>query len=361
MKFCRRCIYPETKPNLWFDDTGLCSACIAFDEREQIDWQHRQLEFLSKFRKGTHVVVACSGGKDSTYIVVKMKKMGLNPLAVCATTDDLSPLGRRNLDNIGRLCDKIEVGPDMTQRRKMSRYALETVGDISWCEHVLIWSVPARVASAFGFPYVFYGENPQNEYGAGPKETQQMPQMPDRWEHEFGGMLGLRLSDMREQFPDGEFGLYTLPLKLPSRVFLGYYFPWDGMENAKVAQENGFTWNSELVETSLCRWENLDNHQTGVHDYLRYVKYGYTRATDIACNMIRRGVYTREVAIRYVKETDPFPETYLGKPIEDILAGIDMTMDDFLDCVDRFTNRKLFTVDLHGGLPMPTFEVERCS
>jgi N-acetyl sugar amidotransferase len=356
LRVCRRCIYPETKPNLWFDDTGLCSACIAFDAREKIDWARRQLDFLFRFPKNTRVVVACSGGKDSTYIVVKLKELGLNPLAVCATTDDLSPLGRKNLDNIGRLCDLIEVTPDKALRRKMSRHALETVGDISWCEHVLIWSVPARIASALGIPYVFYGENPQNEYGAGPKETQQMPQMPDHWEHEFGGMLGLRVSDMREQF-EGDFTLYTLPLKLPSRVFLGYYFPWDGEQNAFVAEQHGFTWHHSLVETSICRWENLDNHQTGIHDYLRYVKYGYTRTTDILCSAIRRGQISRDYGVKTSKRIDPFPKTYLGKPLEDILAGIDMCIDDFLDCVDRFANRNLFEVD-GGGLPQPKFEVE---
>lgn len=356
MKFCRCCIYPETKPNLWFDDTGLCSACIAFDAREKIDWEERADEFSRRFSH-QRVVVACSGGKDSHYIVIKLKELGLNPIAVCAATDDLSHLGHKNLENIGRLCDLIEVTPDKTLRRKMSRYALETVGDISWCEHVLIWSVPARIATGLGIPYVFYGENPQNEYGAGPKETQQMPQMPDRWEHEFGGMLGLRVSDMREQFPDGEFNLYTLPLKLPSRVFLGHYFPWDGERNACIARNHGFTWRAATVEGTGVHYENLDNHQTGIHDYLRYVKYGYTRAADIACSSIRRERLSRKAAIELIKVIDPFPKTYLGKPIEDILADIDMTMDDFMDCVDRFANRQLFEVSGYG-LPQPKFRIE---
>jgi N-acetyl sugar amidotransferase len=357
LRACRRCIYPETKPNLWFDDTGLCSACIAFDAREQINWEERADEFGRLFTKGSRVVVACSGGKDSHYIIIKLKELGLNPLAVCATTDDLSLLGRKNLDNVGRLCDLIEVTPDKSLRRQMSRYALETVGDISWCEHVLIWAVPARIASALGIPYVFYGENPQNEYGAGPKETQQMPQMPDRWEHEFGGMLGLRVSDMREQFPDGEFNLYTLPLKLPSRVFLGYYFPWDGAGNAKRALAHGFQCHTQRVETSFATYENLDNHQTGIHDYLRYVKYGYTRAADIACSYIRRGVLTREEVVKLMRDVNPFPKTYLGKPIEEILDGIDMTLGDFMDCVDRFANRELFEVN-GVTLPRPKFKVE---
>jgi hypothetical protein len=74
----------------------------------------------------------------------------LKPLAVTATTDHLSELGRKNLDNIGRLCDHVEVTPNKTIRNKIAKFALEEVGDISWCEHHLIWSIPARESIARG-------------------------------------------------------------------------------------------------------------------------------------------------------------------------------------------------------------------
>lgn len=356
MKYCRRCIYPETKPNLWFDDTGLCSACIAFEEREKIDWEDRLFKFVAKFPHGTRAVVACSGGKDSTYIVVKLKEMGLNPLAVCATTDDLTPIGRKNLDNIGNLCDLIEVTPNKTQRRQMAKYALETVGDISWCEHVLIWTVPAQIADMMCIQHVFYGENPQNEYGAGPKETQQLGAMPPQWEQEFGGMLGLRVSDMQEQFPDGEFGPYRMPKRMPTRHFLGYYFPWDGEQNAIKMQGPGFRWHHGIVETSCVQWENLDNYQTGIHDYLRYVKYGYTRAHDILSSAIRRGRVERQQAVEFVNQMEPYPYTYIGKPIEEILGNIDMSLFKFFEVVNRFTNRQLFGVT-KDRVPFPKFKV----
>lgn len=359
MKYCRRCIYPETKPNLWFDDTGLCSACIAYDEREKIDWVKRRDEFHAQFPVGTRVVVACSGGKDSTHIVVSLEQLGLKPLAVCATTDDLTPIGRKNLDNIGRLCDLIEVTPNKELRRKMSRYALETVGDISWCEHVLIWSVPYTVAATNGIKHVFYGENPQNEYGAGPKETQQIGGMPPQWEQEFGGMLGLRVSDMEEQFPGYSFDMYRklfLPSCMPERHFLGYYFPWDGEQNAMLARKHGFHWHSSIVETSIAPWENLDNHQTGIHDYFRYIKYGYTRADDIMSSAIRRGKLDRKTAVEAANRIDPYPWSYIGKPIEDILHDIDMSLTEFFAVVNRFANPQLFELANNGG-PKPKFKV----
>jgi N-acetyl sugar amidotransferase len=358
MKHCRRCLYPETKPSLWFDESGLCSACIAFDARKQIDWEAREDEFGRHFTgRDNRVVAAVSGGKDSTYIVVKLLERGLRPIAVCATTDDLTPIGRRNLDNIGRLTDLIEVTPNKTLRRQMSKYALETVGDISWCEHVLIWTVPAQIADLMGIGHVFYGENPQNEYGAGPKASQQLAGMPPQWEQEFGGMLGLRVSDMQEQFPDGEFGPYKMPKRMPHRDFLGYYFPWDGEANAWEAHRHGFEWLSDIVETSCVSWENIDNHQTGIHDYLRYVKYGYTRAHDILGSAIRRGKIDRPTAVKFIKGLDPVPHTYIGKPMEKILGDIGMTVPEFWAVVYRFANQKLFTLAELGFHPVPKFEV----
>lgn len=356
MKYCRRCIYPDTKPNLWLDDTGLCSACIAFDEREKIDWEDRKIEFFNRFDRDARVVVAVSGGKDSTYIVVKLKEHGLKPLAVCATTDDLTKIGRKNLDNIGNLCELIEVTPNKEQRRKMSRYALETVGDISWCEHVLIWTVPARIAASLGIKDVFYGENPQNEYGAGPKEAQQLAAMYPQWEHEFGGFLGLRVSDMKEQFPDGDFDLYKMPSHMPTRHFLGYYFPWDGEKNAIAMMKHGFRWHSGVVETSCVQWENLDNYQTGIHDFLRYVKYGYTRAHDILSSAIRRDRIDRATSVKFVNQMDAYPWSYIGKPIEDVLHDIDMSLTEFYSIVNRFTNPQLFEIRPQSD-PKPKFKV----
>jgi len=357
MKYCWRCIYPSTKPNLWFDDTGLCSACFAYGQRATIDWKQREQEFREKFPPGTRVVVACSGGKDSHYIIVKCLEAGLRPLAVTATTDHLSEIGRRNLDNISNLCDHIEVTPNKTLRRKMAKYALQTVGDISWCEHVLIWSIPAQEAVRRNRRYVVYGENPQNEYGAGPKESQQQSAMSNGWEQEFGGLLGLRVSDMKEQFPEGgDFDNYMPFPSGPERVFLGHYFPWDGAENARIAEQHGFERYHSWVEGSACDYENLDNYQTGIHDYFRYIKYGYGRATDILCNQIRRGQITRDKAILVASGRDgKVPVNYLGKNLNDILKNVDMTGDEFVECVHKFTNRELF--DLRGTWPLPKFEV----
>lgn len=357
MKYCIRCLYPETKPDLTFDDDGLCSACTAFEGRAKIDWTARGEDFLAltaRVRQQAHdagapydCIVPVSGGKDSHYQVLTALDYGFRVLAVTAETDHLSDLGRRNLDNIGKLgVDHLEVRTNPIMRRRVARHALETIGDISWAEHVTIFSVPVRVAVDMQVPLIIWGENPQNEYG-GPARAQTATELDQGWLAEFGGLNGLRVSDVEEAL--GPLGpLYRLP-DIPaghslSRIFLGQYFPWDGESNARLAAEHGFQMANTAVEGSFGQYENLDNLQTGIHDYFKYLKFGFGRASDILSNHIRRGKVSRRRAVSLAMERDGmFPSTYLGMPLRDILRPLDLPLDDFLAICDEFTNRKLFS------------------
>ena len=134
-------------------------------------------------------------------------------------------------------------------------------------------------------------------------------------------------------------------------IFLGYYLPWDGFSNALIAQAHGFQTYNRFVEGSLVNYENLDNAQTGIHDYFKFLKYGFGRATDLACLHIRRGRLSREEGIKLVKLHDgKFPWVYLDTPIQDILDEIDLTLEEFVRICDRFTNKKIFVRDSRGNL-----------
>jgi N-acetyl sugar amidotransferase len=363
LRYCTRCIYPDTKPDLTFDADGVCSACQNYKARGEVDWVARRTEFLEVVERyrtpgatNYDCLVPVSGGKDSTYQVLRLLECGVNPLCVTATTDSLSEIGRRNIENIKSLgVDYIEVTLNPVVRRKLNKLALIEVGDISWPEHVSIFTVPVRVAAQMGVKLIVWGENPQNEYG-GPAAAGRSSTLDRRWLQEFGGLLGLRVSDLPEMgFRPKDLIQYTYPTDVElkaagvSAIFLGHYFPWDGYANALYAQAFGFETSPVLVEGSLASYENLDNHQTGIHDYFKYLKFGFGRATDIANNHIRRGRITREDAVRMVARHDGlFPWTCLGKPIDEILDEIDMTLTEFIAVCDRFTNKKIFRVNDQG-------------
>ena len=357
---------PATKPDLFIDAEGVCSACRNYEARAEVDWDARLAElktitdrYRSSDGSSYDCLVPVSGGKDSTFQVVKMLELGLNPLCVTATTDELSEIGRRNIENLKRLgVDCLEFSTNPVVRRKINRLALEQVGDISWPEHLTIFTIPVRIAVQMRIPLIVWGENSQNEYG-GPAAAAQNNTLTRRWLEEFGGLLGLRVSDLIGQADIEARDLisYTYPTdeQLASvgvtGIFLGYYLPWDGFKNALVAQAHGFETYYTTVEGSMVNYENLDNVHMGIHDYFKFLKFGFGRATDLACMHVRRGRLTRAEAIEIVKKHDgKFPNTYLGYPLENTLREIGMSTEEFQRICDRFTNKKLFLRDDSGNL-----------
>lgn len=365
LKYCTRCVMPHTKPDLHIDDEGVCNACRSIEKRKEIDWNLRKkelFELLEKHRwNGSNwdCIVPVSGGKDSTYQVIRMLQLGLNPLCITSHTCDLTDIGRKNIENIKRLgVDHVDFSPNPIVRAKLNRIGLTEVGDISWAEHVGIFTIPVRAAVQFNVPLLVWGENSQNEYG-GPAAAAEGSVLTRRWLEEFGGLLGMRVSDLSETY--GIEPRHLLPYQYPSDeelkrvgvtgLFLGHYLPWDGLSNALIAQANGFVTYDHPVEGSMVNYENLDNFQTGIHDYFKFLKFGFSRTSDIACLHVRRDRITRQDAVEIVKARDgKFPWSYLGKPLEEILSPLDMSVDEFIKLCDRFTNKKIFKRDSAGNL-----------
>jgi N-acetyl sugar amidotransferase len=357
---------PDTKPDLKLDSEGICNACNSYINRKVIDWDQRRTELdgiLKKYKASNNgnwdCIVPVSGGKDSTYQVIRMLQMGLNPLCVTSTTCDLSQLGRANIENLKRLgVDYIEMSPNPLVRAKLNKIGLKQVGDISWPEHVGIFTIPVRAAVQFNVPLLVWGENSQNEYG-GPASAAENSILNRRWLEEFGGLLGMRVADLVGQ--EGLEARHLIPYTYPSDfeleragvtgLFLGHYIPWDGLSNSLIAQASGFKTYDKTVEGSMVNYENLDNHQTGIHDYFKYLKFGFGRTTDLACMHIRRGRLTRQDGIEIVKAHDgKFPWSYLGKSLEEILRPLEISLDEFIGICDTFTNKKIFRRDRNGNL-----------
>ncbi len=357
---------PNTKPDLSFDENGVCHACTSFQSRPSIDWSAREIELreiLEKYKgkdgSNWDCVIPVSGGKDSTFQVIRILEQGLRPLCVTSSTCDLSEFGRKNIENLKNLgVDLIEFSPNIVLRRKLNTIGLKQVGDIAWPEHVGIFTIPVRIAVQFGIQLIVWGENSQNEYG-GPASAAENNVLNRRWLEEFGGLLGLRVSDLPEldDITKSDLIPYTYPSDEElarvgvTGIFLGHYIPWDGYSNALIAQAKGFQTPTGPVEGCIVNYENLDNNMHGIHDYFKFLKFGFARATDQACVHLRRGRLTRRDAIDLVKLHDgKFPWTYLGKKLEDILAPLEISVEEFTQICDRFTNKRIFVTDSNGNL-----------
>ncbi|MCK5163236.1 MAG: N-acetyl sugar amidotransferase [Desulfobacula sp.] len=356
MRFCTKCVMPDTKPDLHFDDEGVCDACRSQEAKnDRINWEKRKKEFLSivDMYKKNHdydCVIGVSGGKDSTYIVIKVLELGLNPLCICFEPTIPTKVGRKNLENLNGLgVDLIHIKRNPVIYKKLAKEAIKRVGDPEWQNHLGIFTVVPHFAIKFNIPLIIWGESPQIEYG-GPAASKTRHILDRQWLEEFGGLLGNRISDMIgvDGITKRDLSLYYYPEEEDIKrvgvtgLFLGYYFKWDLREILKKSSSHGFSTTIRPVETTYENFENLDCYSNHLHDHLKYLKYGFGRATDNACLDIRLGYITREEGVRLVNKYDGIPPK---KAIKEYLKYTGFTIEELQEIMDSFTNKKIFKRD----------------
>ena len=360
MKFCSKCVMPNTKPDLHFDESGVCDACRTQSDKDtDIDWKQREKHFLAlvdkhKSNNDYDCIIGVSGGKDSTFQVLKVLEMGLNPLCICFEPTIPTEIGRKNLDNLNNLgVDLIHIKRNPIVYKKLAKEAFRRTGDNEWQNHLGIFTVVPKFAVKFNIPLIIWGESPQMEYG-GPAASKDRNILNRQWLEEFGGLLGNRITDMVgvDGLTSKDLSLYTYESDESidkvgvTGLFLGYYFKWDLREVVKKSKEHGFSITDRPVETTYENFENLDCYSNHLHDYLKYVKYGFGRATDNACLDVRLGYINREEAVRLVRKYDGIPPK---KAIKEYIEYTGFSKDEFFKIIDSFTNKRIFERDEGGN------------
>jgi N-acetyl sugar amidotransferase len=371
VRYCKRCLFPETKPDLSIDAEGVCDACRSAEVKQEIDWDARGAElkdilerYRSKDGSNYDCVVPVSGGKDSVYQVMKILELGYRPLTVTWSACSYTEIGRQNIEAMQQLgVDHIQFTPNPRVYRAIFAEAFRRVGDGCWPCHVGIFSYPIRVAVNYKVPLLVYGENPQFEYG-GPASRALNPIIDRQWLEEFGGLLGNRIEDMLGVEGITESDL--IPYRYPSddeladvgvtAIFLGYYQRWDARKQLReVLDKTEFKINTTVMdfgerahqEGTYTNYENLDGKFVGVHDYLKFLKFGFGRATDHASIDIRNERVSREEAKQLVRDYEgKVPRRYLVEYLE----FVGMTEDEFYETLDAFTNKAIFKTDENGRI-----------
>lgn len=364
LRYCTRCLFSETKPDLSFDDEGVCSACQAAEQKDKnIDWDQRKIEFeeiINNYRRddlGYDCLIPVSGGKDSTYQAYFMKEVyGMNPLCVCFETTYATDIGNRNLDNLSRMgIDVIHFKKNHQAYKKMVIESFKRVGDEMWPNHIGIFTIPVMFAVRMNIPLIIWGENSQMEYGGPDLRSVQSRVLNRKWLEEFGGLLGNRIEDMIgvEGLTRKELTPYFYPSDEEINrvgvvgIFLGSYFFWDAKKQLEIIRKRGFEVKEDgPIEGTYTNYENLDERLVGLHDYLKFVKYGFGRATDHVGIDIRNNRLTREEALTLVN-------TYDGKyphyGVKSFMEYSQMSKEEIDDVIDSFTNPLLFEQDAQGN------------
>jgi len=364
MKYCKKCLFPETKPDLYFDEFGVCDACHSADRKngiiDSIDWKAKELEFdelvkNAKIKKGGiyDCIVPVSGGKDSTFQVLQAKhKHGLKVLAVTFDQFDQTSTGEHNLKvlrDIGVDHLHFTLSPDVV--KKLVKKGFKLIGDPYWVNHVGIFTIPYHIAVKFKIPLVIFGENPQLEYG-GPKASRDSFIMDRRWRQEFGGMRGLRESDMSDlEITEEDLAILNFPEDDEMRssevmgVFYGSFFRWDIGIQLPMVEKIGWKHLPKTPEGSWVDFENCDMQFIDIRERIKFLKFGYGRATDQINIEIRNQRLTRQEGLEIVRKIDG----NVSKDNEKAFCNyIDMEMSEYLSIVDDFVNKNIFDTETIG-------------
>jgi N-acetyl sugar amidotransferase len=355
MRYCRRCVLPDSRPDLVIGDDGICNACRSHATKTDIDWSERAALFAEVVKnakrrsRGYDCLVPVSGGKDSTWQIIKCLEAGLNPLAVTWKTPARTAIGQRNLDNLVSLgVDHIDYQISPKVEATFMLRAYEKYGSTAIPMHMALFNIPLTIAVRYGIPLVVWGENSAFEYG-GTGEQRTGFRLDSAWLRRYGVTHGTTARDwaggeLSEKALTAYFGPDDAELARAgvNAVFLGYYFEWDPDVTYSVARAHGFRPSAEGAKTGYYDFADIDDDFISLHHYLKWYKFGFTRLFDNLSLEIRNRRITRAAAIEIIRSTgDQTPHADIRKFCA--FAGIGESR--FFEIAESFRNREIWQHD----------------
>jgi len=280
------------------------------------------------------------------------ERMGMNPLLVCvADPFTHTAAGIHNLRNLGESfgCDIIMFSVSVDLFRRVTRIGFEELGEPLRFIEAAIYTVPFKYAVAFNIPLIVFGENAAYTYGTTAEDGYSAIRYIAAGHSAAGEKLGERITDfwcergiaMKEMnaiIPPSQEDLERVK---PEPIFMSYFVPWDDERNYAIAKRYGFKdlhheWRREgWIED----YGQIDSVSYLVHLWMKYPKFGFARATDIATRWVRKGKISRTEAKRLVMEHDHKLDQ---RAMEDFISFMGYTPRQFWDIVERFWNPELF-------------------
>ncbi len=324
MTWCTRCVYPIiAATRLTMDPQGVCSGCRTHEEQKTVDWNRRRKmferlidDYRSKDSSSYDCVIAVSGGKDSFWQAhLFCKEYSLKVLFVCYAENNHTDVGLRNIQRM-KDCfkgDFLHFTPEVNVLKKLNRLGMLKCGDPNWHTHIGIMTLPIIMAAKFNVKLFIYGEHGFMNLG-GMHSYNDLVEFTKKYrtEHMCRGYEWSDFCEETEGLKEQDFLWAKYPTdeeieRVGLRgIFVSNYFGWNQLDHLKKMEDlYGFELYSQPFDRTYRKDSNLnDVHDNGIHDYMKFVKFGYGRATDHVCRDIRNGVLTREQGVELVREYD---------------------------------------------------------
>lgn len=358
--YCSNCVYPVNAVNLNFDENGVCTSCKTAQTFEEISsdyWIERKAKFeklINQYKKDNNPNYDClipvSGGKDSFYQAhVIAKEYGLKPLLMTYHGNNYLPEGDRNRDLMRNVfdADHIVWGPSVEVLKKLNKITFKMMGDMNWQNHCGIQTAPINLAVKFDIPLIIWGETNWDISGMYSPDDFVEFSARVRHEHDLRGyewydMMkhGLKEKDMIwAKYPSDEEILETGA----RGIYLGNFFKWDPNKQTELVMDK-YNWEpaEKPFERTYRTMSNLDDrYENGIHDLMKFVKFGYGRASDHASKDIRTGYMSRDVGIEMVRKYD----SVISSDLYYWLDYVDMSEDEFWSIADSFRDPRVWWIE----------------
>ena len=354
--YCTSCVNPISTVGSSFNKENVCSACEYHKGYQSVsdkEWEVRRNEFKkildeNKSDSNYDCIVPVSGGKDSYFQTHQIvKEFGLKPLLVTYDGNNYLPEGIENRDRMRHVfdVDHLIFGPSVKSLIELNKQCFKIMGDMNWHAHCGIFTYPFQVAVNFKIPLLIWGEIFWDISGM--YDFNDTVEFTNRMRHEYN-LRGFEWSDVIKNTLLKEKDM--LWAKFPTDedyrknkirgIAIGNYFKWDPNKNTKMLKEK-YNWieSKKPFERTYRRMSNLDDrYENGVHDLLKYVKFGYGRATDHASRDIRLDKMTRKEGIKMVKKYDHI----VSDDLYHWLDYVSMKEEEFWKIADTFRQKNVW-------------------
>jgi N-acetyl sugar amidotransferase len=358
MKYCKKCLQTDTRPNTRFSENGICPACQYYDTLKFVDWDLRKEEIneVVNFGKqnshsGYDCIIGVSGGKDSTRQACYVKdELGMKPLLVCLSPppEQITMRGADNISNLINLgFDCIVINPaPITWKKLMKQSFFEYVNGFKSTELALFSSVP-RLAIAYQIPLIWWGENSALQLGElsvmgkSGSDGNNLKHMNTLGGGDITWLINdeIKKNDILQYCYPTDEEMKAANLRI---TFLGYFWKdWSFLNNGNFAALRGLDVRSDgpSIIGDYMGITALDEDWTPVNQMIKYLKYGFGRITDYVNEDIRVGRLTRDEAIKLVEQYDGNCSPDFIKSFCDF---IEISVDEFWAIVDKGVNKNLF-------------------
>lgn len=356
MKFCNRCLYPENHPyGMIFDEQGVCMGCRVHEEKDYLDWmklferlKNIVTKYKSEFKNTFDCIIPVTGGSDSYYVVHIVKNiLKMNPLLVNYNSHYNTHVGIRNLANLQTVfdCDLITSTISPHLLKKITRYTFKTYGNIYWQVLAGNSTFPVQIAVKYKIPLIIWGVHGWSEQNGMFSHLDEV-EMTERCrkEHCLMGISAESLinNDSNITRPDIQPFVYPYDNEIEQigvrGIYLSNFIRWDSKkQHEEMIKKYGF--EAAYQQRTFNTYEDVHCfHSAGIHDYLKLLKYGYSKVTDHASREIRLGRLTREDGISLVKKYQ-----YNEPKDKDVfLNWANISNNEYEEMLDKIRNKNLW-------------------